>query len=600
MSDRAATDNVASLYRRFRPGRFAEMRGQEHVVRALQGAVANDRIVHAYLFSGPRGTGKTTTARILAKALNCESPVNGDACNTCDSCVAITRGTSLDVVELDAASNNGVDDIREIISGAWHGTPGRWKVYIVDEVHMLSKAAEAAFLKTLEEPPPHVVFVLATTDPHKVVATIRSRTQHLEFRLLNADTLNELLHEVRDAAHLEIDEETLAAAVRMGRGSARDALSALDQVMATGSLGDAAPPFDVLLEALANADAVTILTALSDLSHQGWDAEQLAESFAGELRQIFLLLVAPDVSDALDIDRDRLSNWGRQLGLPRTVRALETVGRTLREMKSSPVPSIMLEVALVRLARPELDDAVSALDERLARLERMIEKGGLPAAAPTPAVAAPREPIAKVARPASASGSATASAPTPAPTPTPSPAAPSPESQAAPSPSAPLASSPEAPATASAPAPSTADETLTFEVVADRFHSRVVPRLSRSASIFLTTAELRSFSGSVLTIAVPSEALRVSSEKIQSGLRSALEHEFRQTIQVTWIVDPAMERGATSIADPAAPPPRPTPPRVEDMESLDDREIAESDDLADTSVASMLITEAFPGAEELS
>ena len=173
-------DGVTALYRRFRPGRFAEVRGQDHVVRALRGAVKNERISHAYLFSGPRGTGKTTAARILAKALNCEAPLEGDACGQCESCVAITRGASLDVVELDAASNNGVDDIREIIAGAWHATPGSWKVYIFDEVHQLSKSASAALLKTLEEPPSHVVFVLATTDPHKVLPTIRSRTQHLD------------------------------------------------------------------------------------------------------------------------------------------------------------------------------------------------------------------------------------------------------------------------------------------------------------------------------------------------------------------------------------------------------------------------------------
>ena len=212
-----ALDGVTSLYRRFRPNRFAELRGQDHVVRALQGAVKNDRVSHAYLFSGPRGTGKTTTARILAKALNCENPIDGDACDKCASCIAITRGSSLDVTELDAASNNGVDDIREITAGAWHGTPGRWKVYIFDEVHQLTKAAAAALLKTLEEPPSHVVFVLATTDPHKVLPTIRSRTQHLEFRLIGGDTLSSLLHDVEKAAGLKVDDSTIDAAVRLAR-----------------------------------------------------------------------------------------------------------------------------------------------------------------------------------------------------------------------------------------------------------------------------------------------------------------------------------------------------------------------------------------------
>src|SRR5487761_2772548 len=374
MADLAQTptslDGVTSLYRRFRPGRFVELRGQDHVVRALQGAVRNDRVVHAYLFSGPRGTGKTTAARILAKALNCEHPLDGDACDQCASCVAITRGSSLDVIELDAASNNGVDDIREIIAGAWHGTPGRWKVYIFDEVHQLSKAASAALLKTLEEPPPHVVFVLATTDPHKVLPTIRSRTQHLEFRLFTGETLSSLLHEVEHAAQLNVDDATIEAAVRLGRGSARDALSALDQLIATGSIIEAQPEFDGLFRALVDADAVAALKTLSELTREGWDPEQLAENFAAEVRQVFLLQVAPEVADAVDSDRDRLNAWGTQLGLPRTVRVLETVGRAMREMKSAPEKIVMLEVAMVRLVKPELDANYEALDERLTRLER--------------------------------------------------------------------------------------------------------------------------------------------------------------------------------------------------------------------------------------
>ncbi|MHB1906938.1 MAG: DNA polymerase III subunit gamma/tau, partial [Acidimicrobiales bacterium] len=363
-------EGVTSLYRRFRPGRFVELRGQDHVVRALRGAVANGRVSHAYLFSGPRGTGKTTSARILAKALNCEEPVDGDACNACASCVAITRGSSLDVIELDAASNNGVDDVRDIVAGAWHGTPGTWKVYIVDEVHQLSKAASAALLKTLEEPPAHVVFVLATTDPHKVLPTIRSRTQHLEFRLFPAETLASLLKDVSDAADLATDVATLEAAVRLGRGSARDALSALDQLLATGAVAEARPTFDGLFEGIVRADAVSTLAALATLVGEGWDPEQLAESLAGELRQVFLLQVAPRVADAVDADRARLVDWGERLGLARTVRILEAVGRAIREMKSAPDKVVILEVALVRLVRPELEATVEALDERLTRLER--------------------------------------------------------------------------------------------------------------------------------------------------------------------------------------------------------------------------------------
>src|SRR3954467_6332161 len=178
-----------TLYRRYRPRRFSDVRGQEHVVRALRNAVREDRVGHAYLFSGPRGTGKTSTARILAKALNCEHLDGGEPDGTCDSCLSIDAGTSYDVQELDAASNNKVEEVRELISRVALGSPGRTKVYILDEVHMLTPAASAALLKTLEEPPDHVVFVLATTDPQKGLPTIRSRTQHYEFRLLGADEL---------------------------------------------------------------------------------------------------------------------------------------------------------------------------------------------------------------------------------------------------------------------------------------------------------------------------------------------------------------------------------------------------------------------------
>ena len=243
-----------SLYRRFRPGRFDEIRGQDHVVRALRSAVRDDRVSHAYLFSGPRGTGKTSSARILAKALNCEAPVDGEPCGVCTSCVEITQGSSLNVHELDAASNNGVDAMRDLVAHASLGTPGRWKVYIVDEVHMLSTAAANALLKTLEEPPSHVVFVLATTDPQKVPPTIRSRTQHLEFRLLGAETLHSLVESVNEEAALGLDADALEAAVRRGRGSARDALSALDQVAAAGSADAARPELARVLEALADGD----------------------------------------------------------------------------------------------------------------------------------------------------------------------------------------------------------------------------------------------------------------------------------------------------------------------------------------------------------
>ncbi|HEV7958608.1 MAG TPA: DNA polymerase III subunit gamma/tau, partial [Acidimicrobiales bacterium] len=491
------------------------------MVRALQGAVKNDRVSHAYLFSGPRGTGKTTTARILAKALNCENPVDGDACGVCASCEAIAKGTSLDVIELDAASNNGVDDIRDIISGAWHNTPGRWKVYIFDEVHQLSKAASVALLKTLEEPPGHVVFVLATTDPHKVLPTIRSRTQHLEFRLINADTLATLLQDVKSAAGLGADDATIEAAVRLGRGSARDALSALDQLLATGSITETQPEFDGLFGALANEDAVAALRSLAVLAREGWDPEQLAENFAGEVRQVFLLQVAPEVADAVDADRERLTRWGEQLGLPRSVRILETVGRAIREMKSAPEKIVMLEVAMVRLTKPDLDHSYESLDERLTRLERGVTLSPSAPVAPTPPALRP------------IGTSVTAPAPVPSSTKLPDekPRAAAPPQMDDPEPATTSSVEVERP---------TSDGTLTLADVRERFSERVVPRTSRSAQLLLRSARVESLDGLLLTIAVPSEEMRQNTELIAQGLRGALEHEFKTSLTLQWTVDPTL------------------------------------------------------------
>ena len=536
-------------------------------MRALRGAVKGGRVSHAYLFSGPRGTGKTTTARILAKALNCEHPVDGDACDQCASCLAITKGTSLDVIELDAASNNGVDDIREITAGAWHGTPGTWKVYIFDEVHQLSKAASAALLKTLEEPPPHVVFVLATTDPHKVLPTIRSRTQHLEFRLLGGETLSTLLHDVQGAAKLSADDATIEAAVRMGKGSARDALSALDQLLATGSVAEARPQFDGLLHALASADAVEALTSLAVLTGEGWDPEQLAESFAGEVRQIFLLQVAPEVADAVDVDRERLTSWGSQLGLAKTVRILETVGRAMRDMKSAPEKIVMLEVAMVRLVKPELDATFEALDERMTRLER----------APSVVVAAPVAPP-PVSRPIGATHKNVAEVAT---------------SETIPEPRAPEPTpTPTSEVEAVADAIVVAGD-LEFDDVCVRFVERVIPRTSRSAQLLLKSAQVRSLEGTLLTVALATEEMRQNTELIAQGLRSAMEHEFKTPLQITWLVDPSI------ASQPEAPAAR-KPVRVKPVVvETDDSEVEESSIVVD-SIADHLITQAFPGAEEIS
>ena len=397
-----------SLYRRFRPSTFAEVRGQDHVVLALRNAVRDDRVAHAYLFSGPRGTGKTSTARILAKALNCTDLHDGEPCGACSSCVEITRGTSMDVHELDAASNNGVDAMRDLVSRAALGSPGRQKVYIVDEVHMLSTAASNALLKTLEEPPAHVIFVLATTDPQKVLPTIRSRTQHYEFRLLGPDTLSALLAQVRTDAGLEVGDDALDLAVRRGRGSARDALSILDQVAASDTVDDDLPELDEVVEALAERDVQRALVAIAHLTAAGFSPQQLTVDLVDHLRQGFLAVVAPELVTVAGAERTALAAQADRVGLATLVRAMEDLGRAQIGMRDAPDPRVNLEVALVRLVHPEADDSPAAL---LARIERLEQSAG---ALPLQRASAPAPGPTSEAVPGTASAPAPVSAPAPA------------------------------------------------------------------------------------------------------------------------------------------------------------------------------------------
>jgi DNA polymerase-3 subunit gamma/tau len=359
-----------SLYRRYRPQRFSGVRGQDHITRALTNAVRDDKVAHAYLFSGPRGTGKTTTARILAKALNCTNVQNGEPCDACDSCTQIREGASLDVYELDAASNNGVDAMRDLVSRAALGTPGRTKVYIVDEVHMLSTAASNALLKTLEEPPGHVVFVLATTDPQKVLPTIRSRTQHFEFRLLGADVLGDLLRDINADAGLGVATEAIDMVAQRGHGSARDALSVLDQVAAAGSVEDEASVVDDIVEALCDHDVGRVLAAVAEGCASGRDPRRIAEELLAHLRNNFLAIMARSTLTLPDEAADRVEQQARRLGPAALVRAMEALGDALMQMREALDPRVSLEVALVRVARPETDASPAALLERIERLER--------------------------------------------------------------------------------------------------------------------------------------------------------------------------------------------------------------------------------------
>ncbi len=569
----AGVDGVTSLYRRFRPGTFAELRGQDHVVRALRTAVASDRVAHAYLFSGPRGTGKTSAARILAKALNCEQPRDGEPCGVCRSCVEITRGTSLDVTELDAASTNGVDAIRDLVNHAALGTPGRWKVYIVDEVHMLSAAAANALLKTVEEPPPHVVFVLATTDPQKVPATMRSRTQHLEFRLLSGDTLHGLLADIRAAAALDVADAALEAAVRRGHGSARDALSALDQVVASGEADDVRPSFDELFAAVAAERAIDVLAALAVLQAAGWSASQLATEACTDLRQAFLLQLAPDAADAAGSDRARLAQLGESLGLPRTVRALETLGRAMVEMREAPDPTVVLEIALVRLARPELDPSPAALLERLERLERSGVETSPPAPSAPAARARPALGELRTASRTRAASPAPSADVVPAPRVQVPPDAPE-SAQAAPTGAAP-----------SAPVPTGPDrDALTLA-----WGDTILGGLSPRARALFQAGRFTESDGRSCTFAVDSEAQREHCERKRTEVEGAISTHFGSLVTLRLAVD---DRSAAPAVTPVA--------DVEpdllavDLEEMDGGVVDDTE-----TIATARVLDAFPGATEV-
>ena len=386
-----------ALYRKYRPQRFGELVGQDHITTALRNAVRDDRVGHAYLFSGPRGNGKTTTARILAKALNClDLGADGEPCGQCENCVSIAAGTFSDLIEMDAASNRGVDDARDLVSriNLGLGATAKRKVYLLDEVHMLTSAASNTLLKSIEEPPPHVVFVLATTEPDKVLPTIRSRTQHFEFSYLTVEEISGLLASVLDDEGVTYEPEALAIVARAAAGSARDSESLLDLVLATGgpvtvaavetALGGA--PFELrmgVLDAIAAADVAGVLTGTAALLDAAHDPRQIAEGLLASLRDAFLL-VAGGGRVALDEPDDvqaRLREVGDALGTAALVRSMETLGQAVVDMRGTEAadPRLVLEIALVRLARRESNVAIQSLTDRLDRLEaRLADGGGAP------------------------------------------------------------------------------------------------------------------------------------------------------------------------------------------------------------------------------
>jgi DNA polymerase-3 subunit gamma/tau len=370
-----------SLYRRYRPQKFGEIRGQQHVVSALKNAVAKSEVGHAYLFHGPRGTGKTTSARVLAKALNCTN-LGDDAepCGVCESCVAIEEGRSFDLHELDAASNNGVEDMRGLLAKVSLGTPGNVKVYILDEVHMLTRGAENALLKTLEEPPDHVVWVLATTEPHKVVQTIRSRCQVFELGLLGAEEMADHVRWIIADAGLDVDEAAVDHVVSVGGGSARDTLSALDRVVAAGGIVEIDESTDLLLSALADRDATIALASVGDALGRGKDPRTIGEGVLAGLRDAFLTSMGSPPPRLTPTESIRAEEISSRMTPAAMTHALELLGTALVDMRQAPDPRVDLEVALVRLCRVDADNSVEALVARLDQLEQRLAGGAAPVA----------------------------------------------------------------------------------------------------------------------------------------------------------------------------------------------------------------------------
>ena len=403
-----------SLYRRYRPQKFSEIRGQDHVVRALQTAVRTDKVGHAYLLHGPRGSGKTSTARVLAKALNCtDLGDDGEPCGVCESCLSIQEGRSFDLQELDAASNNKVDDMRGLLERVNLTSPGRTKVYLLDEVHMLTAGAENALLKTLEEPPDHVTWVLATTEPHKVVHTIRSRCQVFELGLIGAEVMADHLRHVVADAELDIDDEAIDHAVAAGGGSVRDSLTALERIVAGGGTTELDSSTDAILAAVADHDRAAALSAVGDAVGRGRDPRTIGEMALAGLRDAFLTAMGDPPPRMSEHERNRAADLADRMAPAAITRALETLGRALIDMRQAPDPRIDIEVALMRLCHPDEDRSLEALAQRIRQLEARLD-GSPASSAPG---SAPRSPA--PAAPAPAAPAPPESAPPPPPPPPP-------------------------------------------------------------------------------------------------------------------------------------------------------------------------------------
>ncbi len=384
--------SYTALYRKFRPQTFTDVKGQDPIVTTLKNQIKADRIGHAYLFCGTRGTGKTSVAKIFARAVNCQHPVDGSPCMECEVCKSIAEGSALNVIEIDAASNNGVDNIREIREEVTYSpTVGRFKVYIIDEVHMLSAGAFNALLKTLEEPPAYVIFILATTEIHKIPVTILSRCQRYDFRRISIDTIAGRLTDLLAKENVHAEEKAVRYIAKVGDGSMRDALSLLDQCIAfylgqeltydkvlevLGAVDTEI--FARLLSAILSEDVPQAMRIVEELTVGGRELTQFAADFCWYLRNLLLMKSADDMEELLDISSENLETLKAQAAqvestvLMRYIRVISTL---INDLKYSSQKRILTEVALLKLCKPAMETDTASLTDRILHLEEKMENG---------------------------------------------------------------------------------------------------------------------------------------------------------------------------------------------------------------------------------
>ena len=381
-----------ALYRKWRPDTFEEVKGQDHVVTTLKNQIINNRIGHAFLFCGTRGTGKTSIAKLFAKAVNCEHPVNGSPCNECAACRAIADGSSMNVIEIDAASNNGVDNIRQIREEVQYSpSEGKYKVYIIDEVHMLTQGAFNALLKTLEEPPSYVIFILATTESHKIPITISSRCQKYEFRRISVETISDRLMELLGREQIAAEKKAIDYVAKAADGSMRDALSILDQCIAFNigkeltyeNVLDTIGAVDIdvfarLLDCVIRLDVVGAIDLVDEVVWQGRELSRFVSEFTWFLRNVLLVKVSPEADQKLDMSAEnleRLRQPAAQLETDALIRYINIFSDTSANIKYAVQKRIVLELAVIKLCKPEMETDYSALLDRVRVLEQKLENG---------------------------------------------------------------------------------------------------------------------------------------------------------------------------------------------------------------------------------